>query len=203
MQSPPEHECEELREHPLLFISERRYDMVDKEKVRLMTQIAIYEKKEENRNLVMSRYFKEDYVKYNCLKTMVVTTICYWLVVGIYIAVRFEKLLMDAYTMDYFKVMSGLMLGYVAVLGVFFVYTFVVFSIRFYRVKPGLVRYNRNLRRLIRVYKREERGVVVRRSRQYPIKVSSNIGDDDPELDKILASAEIREEARKENTPKS
>jgi len=175
--------------------------LVDREKVRLMTQITIYEKKENNRDLVMSRYFKEDYVKYNCLKTLVVATVMYWLIVGIYIAVRFEKLLVDVYTMDYFKVMSGLLLGYVGVLGIFFVYAFTIYSIRFYRVKPGLVRYNRNLRRLVRLYKREEKDMMRKRNKAYPVKVSSAIGDDDHELDKILANAEVQD-ARKENEPK-
>ena len=67
--------------------------MLNEGKIMLMTKVAIYEKHEENDKLVMARYFREDYIKYGCLKTVVATTIVYWLYVAIYIALNFESIL--------------------------------------------------------------------------------------------------------------
>ena len=42
--------------------------MVNEEKVRLMTRLAMYEQSTGKEDLEKGRYFKSDYVKYNCLK---------------------------------------------------------------------------------------------------------------------------------------
>ena len=73
----------------ILYRRERA--MVDNEKVRIMTRIAIFEKNEEHEGLVLSKYFREDYVKFNMLKTLVTSTICFWLFVAVSLLVDFEK----------------------------------------------------------------------------------------------------------------
>ena len=67
--------------------------MVDNEKVRIMTKIAIYEKNQEHEGLALSKYFREDYVRFNMLKTLVTSTICFWLFVAVSAVVNFEKYL--------------------------------------------------------------------------------------------------------------
>lgn len=59
--------------------------MVNEEKVRLMTRLAMYEQSTGREDLEKGKYFKSDYVKYNCLKTLVSTTILYVVVVVVYI----------------------------------------------------------------------------------------------------------------------
>ena len=59
--------------------------MVNEEKVRLMTRLAMYEQSTGKEDLEKGRYFKSDYVKYNCLKTLVSTTILFVIVVAAYI----------------------------------------------------------------------------------------------------------------------
>ena len=43
--------------------------MVDEKKTILMTKLAIFEKHEKNKSLVVSKYYRSDYVRYNVLKT--------------------------------------------------------------------------------------------------------------------------------------
>ena len=131
--------------------------MLNEVKIKLMTRVAIYEKTEERNGLLMSKYFKEDYVKFGCLRTLVLVTICYWMIVGIYVATNFDKLLTDINNMDYFKLMSIMLSGYVGVAAVFYVYSFIVFSFRYYHARPGIVEYNKNLKKIIKLYEMEER----------------------------------------------
>ena len=44
--------------------------MVDEKKTILMTKLAIFEKHEKNKSLVVSKYYRSDYVRYNVLKNM-------------------------------------------------------------------------------------------------------------------------------------
>ena len=50
-------------------------DMVDEKKTILMTKLAIFEKHEKNKSLVVSKYYRSDYVRYNVLKKWVGLTI--------------------------------------------------------------------------------------------------------------------------------
>lgn len=123
--------------------------MVDENKVRLMTRLAIYEKHENSRNLVLSKYYRSDYVRYNVLKTLVASTIVYWSVVGAYAFMEFDELLAKINDIDYFKLMYDLLAGYVAFSVIYFLFATLVYNYRYYKAKPGLVKYNINLKKLI------------------------------------------------------
>ena len=69
--------------------------MLDEEKIRLMTQVAIYEKNEEFGSLVLARYYREDYVLLGCIRAVLAATVTYWLIVATYCFYRFEELLKE------------------------------------------------------------------------------------------------------------
>lgn len=155
--------------------------MLDEEKIRLMTKVTIYEKNEELRDLALSRFYKEDYVKYGCLRTLVVTTFCYWMCIGVYILLSFEQVLNELNEMDYFKVITKLMLGYVVVLAIFYVYGFIVYNHKFRKARPRLLRYNRYLKKLIKLYEKDEAEEQILTGK---VKIYSQIGgfDDMPDF---------------------
>ena len=130
--------------------------MLDEEKIKLMTKVSIYEKNEELDDLVLSRYFKEDYVKYGCLKTIVIMTICYWICIALYVLINFEKVMNEINSMDYFRVIYVLLGGYVITIAVFFIYAFIVYNYKYSKAKPGIIKYNHYLTRLIKLYEKEE-----------------------------------------------
>lgn len=125
--------------------------MVDEKKVKLMTRLAIYEKKEKNDGLVMSRFFERDYVRFNVLKTLVAATIVYWAVVGAYVFVSFEVILNSINNMDYFGVMYRILGWYVMFCFVYFVFAYLVYSYRYGKKRKGLTQYNSDLRDLIEI----------------------------------------------------
>lgn len=157
--------------------------MLDEEKIKLMTKVTIYEQNEEFDGLAMSNFYKEDYVKYGCLKTLIVATFAYWLTVAVYILLKFEKIMADLNHVDYFKLISRLMVGYVIVMVVFYIYAFIVYNYKYAKARPGLVKYNRMLRKLIKLYEKEDAHSDVLKGR---VKVYSSIGGDFDELDEEM-----------------
>ena len=131
--------------------------MLNEGKVMLMTKAAIYEKHHQNEDLVISHYFKEDFIKYGCLKAVVATTVVFWIYVAIYILLNFEEILNKLMNMDYFEVMSGFVKAYVAACLIMFLYAFVIYWIKFEIAKPGIVKYNGTLRKLLKYYEIEQR----------------------------------------------
>ncbi|MCR4839127.1 MAG: hypothetical protein K5897_09395 [Eubacterium sp.] len=156
--------------------------MLNEEKIRLMTKISIYEKNEEYGDLVLARYYREDFVRLGCIKAILVATLTYWLIVAAYAFYQFEELLAEINNMDYFSVIGKLMLGYIGFLLIIFVFAFLIYNVRYQFAKKGLIRYNRNLKRLITMEEREE---VVNKYHDR-IRVSTSIGGDSPELDEII-----------------
>ncbi len=63
--------------------SERGGNLVNEQKVRMMTKLAIYESGKGKQDLKLAKYYKSDYIKYNVLKTIVSTAVCYWLAIGL------------------------------------------------------------------------------------------------------------------------
>ncbi|MBQ8166271.1 MAG: hypothetical protein IJZ96_04450 [Lachnospiraceae bacterium] len=147
--------------------------MIDENKVRLMTKIAIYEKKEENRNLMVSKYYKSDYVRYNVLKTLIAATIAFWAVIGAYVFIKFDELLSKVSEVDYFDVMYKLLGAYVFVCLGFFFFAQIVYSYRYSMAKPGLIRYNANLKKLIEYY-----GGKKKKKKKTPAKVVGTVVED-------------------------
>lgn len=123
--------------------------MLDEKKVSLMTRLSIYEKKEKNDGLIMSKFFERDYVRYNILKALVSATIVYWLIVGAYVFISFEVILAKLNNMDYFGIMYKILGGYVAFGFVYFVFSYLVYTYRYNKKRKGLARYNSDLRDLI------------------------------------------------------
>ena len=119
--------------------------MIDEEKVRLMTRISIFDKHEKYHGIRMSRYFQKDYVKYNCLMTVLSSTVCFIAVVAAYVLIEFQKILADISNNDYFDIIKKLLLWYVIFVAVFFFFGFIVYNIRFFLVKDKVLRYNEDL----------------------------------------------------------
>lgn len=132
-----------------VHVLKRGMIVVDEKKVGLMTKVAIYEKHEKHRNLVMSRYYQTDYVRYNVLKTWVAATVAYWTIVGSYVFMKFDELLAKVNDIDYFDLMYKILGAYAVFCIIYFLFSSMVYHYRYIKSKPGLVEYNSNLRDLI------------------------------------------------------
>jgi len=148
--------------------------MLDEKKVKLMTKVAIYEKQEAHGGLRLGKYFKEDYVKYGCLKTIVVMTLCYWVIVAVYVMTNFDEILNKINELDYFQIVSAMMAGYVGILAIFMIYAFIVYNFKYMRVRKNILVYNKNLHRLLKLYSKEEEAV-----QKTKVKVYDGVGGEE------------------------
>lgn len=131
------------------YVPKRGMSVVDEKKIGLMTKVAIYEKHEKHRNLVVSKYYETDYVRYNVLKTWVAATVAYWTIVGSYLFMKFDDLLAKINDIDYFDLMYRILGAYALFCIAYFLLSSAVYHYRYIKSKPGLVEYNSNLRDLI------------------------------------------------------
>ncbi len=127
--------------------------MVNEEKVRIMAKLAIYENGKGKQELKLAKYFKSDYIKYNVLKTIVSTAICYWLAVLLYVLINLQKLTENLTTMDYMSVLYRLLIGFVVVVLVYAIFARIFYDRQYEKARPNIVIYNHFLKKLEEYYK--------------------------------------------------
>lgn len=129
--------------------------MVNNRKVRLMTKLAIYEKKEGKEDIKLSRYFRRDYVRLHLLYTLIAVTIGYLLVLALIGAYQMEYLIKEAVHLDYIGI-GKLILGiYVIVLTVYMMASMIGYSLYYDKSRKKLAKYFRMLRKLRSMYQEE------------------------------------------------
>ncbi|MGN0395613.1 MAG: hypothetical protein ACI4EF_09625 [Coprococcus sp.] len=129
--------------------------MVNGEKVILMTKLAMYEQSLGREDLDKGKFFKSDYVKYNCLKTLISTTILFWIVVAAYVYYNLDTIMEEFASMDYLGIAYKLIVYYAITCVVFMALAWILYSYRYMKAKPKLIKYNQNLKKLIEFYDKQ------------------------------------------------
>lgn len=131
--------------------------MLNENKVKMMTKMAIYEKNEGRRMLKTARYFKSDYIAFGILKTLITTSIAYIIILIMYVLYNMESIIKDINKIDYTEVGTNLIIGYVAMIAVFSAIAFVVYGKQYDNSRNGLKRYFSRLNKLERFYNGHKR----------------------------------------------
>lgn len=131
--------------------------MLNENKVKMMTKMAIYEKNEGRRMLKTARYFKSDYIAFGILKTLITTSIAYIIMLIMYVLYNMESIIKDINKIDYTEVGTNLIIGYVAMIAVFSAIAFVIYGKQYDNSRNGLKRYFSRLNKLERFYNGHKR----------------------------------------------
>lgn len=127
-------------------------DLLNENKIKMMTKMAIYEKNDGKKMLKTAKYFKNDYVTLEILKTLVSTTMAYLVIVALYSLCKVDLLVVNMNTFDY-AAMSKTVAGYyVALLVIFGIIAGLVYSRRFEQSRKDLKKYFSRLNKLERFY---------------------------------------------------
>ena len=132
--------------------------MLNREKVILMTRLAEYEQKEGRKEIPLSKYFRSDYIGLHLIGSFFAITICYVLVAALYFAYKSEEYLANIVKLDLFKIGRNVLIGYVIFLVINMLIAYVVYWIKFVKIRKHLKEYNRNLKKLRKIYDKEQFG---------------------------------------------
>jgi len=130
--------------------------MIDRNKVRIMTRMSIYEKHEGKEDLKFNRYFKSDYARLQVLKTLVSATLAYVIVVGLVIFYKLEYILDNALTLDYPAIGKEILGYYIAVIAIYLIGALIGYSIRYQLSRRRLSKYYALMKRLKEIYREED-----------------------------------------------
>ncbi len=137
--------------------------MLNEEKIKIMNKLAMYEQGEGKKYLPVSRFYRSDYIGLAMIRNFFVVTIGYCLVLA-GIAVYFGEYLIDnIHKMDLVSIGMVAVFGYVAVLVIFSVLTYIQYTVKYHMAKKSVKNYYEDLTQLNKIYSREEKKNPVRR----------------------------------------
>jgi hypothetical protein len=131
--------------------------MLNEDKMRLMTGIAMFEKREEKYISPANRYFRGDYISMHLLRSFFAFTVCFVLCVGIWVLYNIDNLLNVMELDDVVWDMKAGGILYLAGLIFYLIVTWIVYNRRYEVAKRGMNVYLTKLKRLSRRYEYQDR----------------------------------------------
>ena len=132
--------------------------MLNEERVVLMTKMASYEAHEGEKCLAIGSYFRNDYIGWQVLKSIISATIAFVVVFAMYIFYDFEVFMTDIYKMDLLEFAKNVLFYYLGTVGAYALVSYVVYTVRYSRARKSLRAYHMNLHRLSNMYRSEKNG---------------------------------------------
>ena len=139
--------------------------MLNTRKTRLMTKLAIYEKRAGKEDIKLSKYYKTDYVRYNMLKSVVAVTFGYFIILAMIVLYQSEYLIREAVNLNYYEIVKFTIGIYILILTVYIAASLLGYSLYYSISRKRLAKYFRMLRRLRTIY-REEDGEIEREEQE-------------------------------------
>ena len=131
--------------------------MLNEEKVILMTKMAAFIDREGKNNDAINSYFKSDYVAFNVIESLISATIVFAVVIAAYVLYDFEKVLSDLYnTENLIATGRRWLIYYLLLVGVYSLASYIIYSYRYSRMRRSMRAYYENLKKLARMYEKEQ-----------------------------------------------
>lgn len=130
--------------------------MLNEEKIRLMTKLALYEQNEGRKDLPLSKYYRTDYLALKMINSAIIMTVGYILLLLTIALINVEQLLADLVSMDVLALGRNILIIYVILFVVNMLATYFIYAYRFKKSRNNLNRYNVMLKELYTLYKKEE-----------------------------------------------
>ena len=127
-------------------------DMIEKDRIMLMTRMASYENTEGKKMIRITDYFRGDYVALGMLKTAVAVTVSFLTVVGIYVFCNADKFIAEFYETDFAVMLKRLTSSYAVVMVIYLLIAFILYSYRYTQARKSVRVYRKALKKLISMY---------------------------------------------------
>lgn len=129
--------------------------MIDNEKVKIMTNLAIFEKGSGKEDIKKSRYYKTDYIRLNVLKTLLNVTFSYILIILAICMYNMEYIINNIININFEKIGMIILTAYIIIITFYVLISIIICSISFENSKKRLLKYNKDLDKLKEFYKNE------------------------------------------------
>lgn len=130
-------------------------DMLNEERIKLMTKMASYEANEGKRNVSIGSYFRGDYISIQVIKSIFAATIAFAVCFALFIFYDFELFMSDVYKMDLLGFGKNVLIAYVVFVAAYAIISYIIYTHRYSKARRSLKMYYNNLKKLAYLYDKE------------------------------------------------
>lgn len=131
--------------------------MINEERVREMYQMAVFDEYKEKKCRQMGQYYKWDYVAKEMLKSFFSGTIAYMLLVVLWVLSDITAFTAYLNSPELIDLVIRVVILYVAFIAIYLIVTAIVYNIRYRQGHRQLRKYMNHLKRVHRMYTREDK----------------------------------------------
>ena len=131
--------------------------MVNEQKLGLMIRMARQNTPEQRKALKIAKYFRSDYVAIALIGRFIVMTIAYLILLGLVGLASLDFLMDNMSRINYRILGAEIVIGYILFVGIYLGITYLVRSVRYFNARKTRKAYDDNIKRLDRIYQREDR----------------------------------------------
>ena len=131
--------------------------MLDKQKVKIMTELAIYEQNQGKEDLKINEYYRKDYAELHTICSVIWVTLGYAGVVGLAVLAGFDYLVANISKTFIIALGLGIIGGYLAVLIIYSLIAQYLFRQKHKEARERIKFFNNDLTKLLKLYEKEKR----------------------------------------------
>ena len=131
--------------------------MVNEQRLHSMIKIAKFDANDGKRCKPMIQYARKDYVALQLLKSFVIGTIAFFIMLGLWVLYSMETLMKQINNMD--LIQSAITLGilYGVFMVIYLLATYIIFNVKYTYGRKKVKKYYAGLKKINAMYLREER----------------------------------------------
>lgn len=130
--------------------------MLNEKRIRIMMDLSRYENKHGKEELRIARYYRSDYLGFALFRNFFLVTLGYVIILALVALYYMEYLLNNVHNMNIIYVAGIIVAGYLIILAVYSIATYVRFTIKYKRGRRGVHLYDKKLAELLTAYGKEE-----------------------------------------------
>lgn len=130
--------------------------MLSKKKIKIMFCMADYERGPGKRDLKIIKYYKNDYVRLNMIKSLLCVTFAYILILLLVAVYNMEYIVKSTFELPYRNIAIWVVGIYAALLAVYSFISIIVYSARYNAARKRVKKYFRYLKYLRKNYQSDE-----------------------------------------------
>lgn len=131
--------------------------MVNKEKIRLMNKMALYEEKQGSEDMKISSYYKKDYTSLQTIWTLIWITVGYGMIIGLLVVTCMDGLLENAGLFTFVILILAVLIVYLLLMAGYGIFASRYYQKKYAKARGRVKKYHRMLMQLERFYDRERK----------------------------------------------
>ena len=129
--------------------------MLNEERIRSMTRLAIYENNEGKKTIPLSHYYKSDYVSKSLMKSFVYGTISFGIMLGMWMIYQMDNAKKSLFGGNLEQFLIQIILLYLIFVIFYLLITYIYASVTFSRSKKSIKKYQALLKKVEKMHERE------------------------------------------------